>query len=109
MIELGARQLRIGLAGDVVCRGTVSFGPEQQRRVGDLRVWQEDYQHDWRRAGEDGAGRTWDTAYELWQLDVRQIDAGLISDKLERALREAFTKFVSLSLLHRQFTRSSLV
>ncbi|KJR85424.1 uncharacterized protein SPSK_08753 [Sporothrix schenckii 1099-18] len=92
VIEVGARYLRIGLAGDVVCRGTVAFGPDQQRRVGDLRVWQEDYQYDWRRAGEDGAGRTWDTAYELWQMDVRNIDAGLISDKLERALREAFTK-----------------
>lgn len=94
VIEVGARYLRIGLAGDVVCRGTVAFGPDQQRRVGDLRVWHEDYHHDWRRAGEDGAGRTWDTAYELWQMDVRNIDAGLISDKLERALREAFTKFV---------------
>ncbi|CAK7209403.1 hypothetical protein SCUCBS95973_000427 [Sporothrix curviconia] len=91
VIEVGARHLRIGLAGDVVCRGTVSFGPEQQRRVGDLRVWQEDYHSDWRRAGQDGAGCTWDTAYELWQMDVRYIDTGLISDKLERALREAFT------------------
>ncbi|KIH91463.1 hypothetical protein SPBR_01445 [Sporothrix brasiliensis 5110] len=98
VIEVGARYLRIGLAGDVVCRGTVAFGPDQQRRVGDLRVWQEDYQYDWRRAGEDGAGRTWDTAYELWQMDVRNIDAGLISDKLERALREAFTN-PSVSLL----------
>ncbi|CAK7211637.1 hypothetical protein SEUCBS140593_001238 [Sporothrix eucalyptigena] len=94
VIELGARHLRIGLAGDVVCRGTVAFGPDQQRRVGDLRVWQEDYHHDWRRAGEDGAGSTWDTAYELWQMDVRNIDTGLISDKLERALREAFTKYL---------------
>ncbi|CAK7227704.1 hypothetical protein SBRCBS47491_006658 [Sporothrix bragantina] len=97
VIELGARHLRIGLAGDVVCRGTVAFGPEQQRRVGDLRVWQEDYHQDWRRAGEDGAGRTWDTAYELWQMDVRNIDTGLISDKLERALREAFTNVSLLS------------
>ncbi|KAL1889196.1 hypothetical protein Sste5346_009054 [Sporothrix stenoceras] len=94
VIEVGARYMRIGLAGDVVCRGTVAFGPDQQRRVGDLRVWQEDYHHDWRRAGEDGTGRTWDTAYELWQMDVRNIDAGLISDKLERALREAFTKYL---------------
>ncbi|CAK7268060.1 hypothetical protein SEPCBS119000_002869 [Sporothrix epigloea] len=94
VIELGARHLRIGLAGDVVCRGTVSFGPEQQRRVGDLRIWQDDYHPDWRRVGEDGSGRTWDTAYELWQMDVRHIDAGLISDKLERALREAITKYL---------------
>ncbi|CAK7273296.1 hypothetical protein SEPCBS57363_005581 [Sporothrix epigloea] len=94
VIELGARHLRIGLAGDVVCRGTVAFGPEQQRRVGDLRIWQEDYHQDWRRVGEDGSGRTWDMAHELWPLDVRNIDTGLISDKLERALREAFTKYL---------------
>ncbi len=92
MIEVGARQLRIGLAGEAVCRGEVAFGPEQQRRVGDMRAWLDGYQRDWRCVGEDGAGRTWDTAYELWQPDIRRIDAGLISDKLERALREAFTK-----------------
>lgn len=101
VIELGARHLRIGLAGDVVCRGTVDFGPEQQRRVGDLRMWQEDYHQDWRRVGEDGSGRTWDVAYELWQMDVRNADAGLISDKLERALREAFTKLVISPLIKR--------
>jgi hypothetical protein len=28
----------------------------------------------------------------LWQYDVREVDLGLVGDKLERALREAFTK-----------------
>ncbi|OAA67880.1 actin-related protein [Niveomyces insectorum RCEF 264] len=76
VIEVGARQLRVGLAGDAVYRGTVAFGPEQQRRVGDLRIWQ--------------GGR------RRQHLDVRRVDTGLVADKLERALRDAFTRYLMI-------------
>lgn len=79
----------MGFSGDPVPRGTVSFGPDQQRRTGDFRAWQADYDDDWRKRL---TGEQWGRDHELWDLDVRDVDLGLVGDKLERALREAFTK-----------------
>src|SRR3569833_291399 len=93
IIELGARKLRVGFAGDAVHKATVDFGPEQQRRVGDLRAWQAGYQDDWRKRA---AGTAWGSDYELWRFDVRGQDLGLVGDKIERGLRDAFAKWESL-------------
>ena len=38
----------------------------------------------------------WGTDYELWPLDLRDVDLGLIEDKLERALRDAYTRVLLL-------------
>lgn len=81
--------MRVGFSGDVVPRGSVSFGPDQQRRAGDFRAWQADYDDDWRKRP---TGKQWGRDHELWDLDVRDLDLGLVGDKIERALREAFTK-----------------
>ncbi len=100
VVEFGTRKLHVGFAGDAVPRGSIWFGPEQQRRVGDFRAWQTDYPNDWRkRAGASGS--QWGRDHELWQSDVRQVDLGLVSDKIERALREAYTKYVWLHLTPR--------
>ena len=90
VIELGSRKLRVGFAGDSAPKRIVSFGPEQQRRVGDFRTLSPGYQSDWRARS---VGRSWTSDHELWQLDVRGQDLGLVGDKLERELREAFTKY----------------
>jgi hypothetical protein len=89
ILELGTRQLRVGFAGDPSPRGCIWFTPEQHRRVGDFRAWQSGFQNDWRKkpTAED-----WGKDHELWKLDVRDLDLGLVGDKIERALREAFTK-----------------
>jgi len=92
LIELGTRKLRIGFAGDPVPRGSVWFGPDQQRRVGDFRVWQPDYQDNWKQRAACGQ---WGQDHELWKSDVRDLDLGLVSDKIERAVREALTKWVT--------------
>lgn len=100
IIEFGTRKLQVGFSGDAAPRGCVWFGPEQQRRVGDFRLWQTDYRYDWRSAA---AGASWGRDHELWQYDVRGLDLGLVADKIERALREAFTKWVARAwsmLLH---------
>jgi len=89
VIEFGSRKLHVGYAGDPTPRGSVWFSPEQQRRVGDFRIWQTDYQNDWRKRTSDNK---WGRDYELWQPDIRCVDLGLVSDKIERALREAYTK-----------------
>lgn len=89
IVEFGTRKLQVGFSGDPFPRGCVWFGPDQQRRVGDFRDWQADYRQDWRSAA---AGGLWGRDHELWQYDVRGADLGLVGDKIERALREAFTK-----------------
>ncbi|KAI2625450.1 actin-like ATPase domain-containing protein [Hypomontagnella submonticulosa] len=91
VIEVGSRKLRIGFAGDSAPKRIASFGPEQQRRAGDFRAWEADYQSDWRKRA---SGKPWGADYELWQLDVRGQDLALIGDKLERELRDAFTKYL---------------
>ncbi|KAL2018789.1 hypothetical protein VTK56DRAFT_417 [Thermocarpiscus australiensis] len=91
IVELGTRKIQVGFSGDPAPRGCVWFGPDQQRRVGDFRDWQADYRYDWRSAA---AGGLWGKDHELWQFDVRGLDLALVGDKLERALREAFTKYM---------------
>jgi hypothetical protein len=81
----------VGFAGDSAPRGVVWFGPEQQRRIGDFRDWQTDYQQDWR---SKAAGGNWGRDYELWRPDVRGLDLGQVGDKVEKAVREAYTKWV---------------
>jgi hypothetical protein len=89
VVEFGTRSLRVGFVGDAVPRGFVAFSPEQGRRVGDFRAWQADYQDDWRRRA---TGNDWGRDYELWKFDIRGLDLALVGDKVERGLREAFTK-----------------
>lgn len=92
IVEFGARKLRVGFAGDAAPKGVVTFGPEQARRVGDFRRWEVGYVDDWRKKG-------WGTEHELWRSDVRGLDLGLVGDRLERGLREAFNKCVGLVFL----------
>ncbi|KAL2159768.1 hypothetical protein VTH06DRAFT_1901 [Thermothelomyces fergusii] len=91
IIEFGTRKLQVGFSGDPAPRGCIWFGPDQQRRAGDFRVWQTDYRYDWKTAA---AGGLWGKDHELWQYDVRGVDLGLVGDKIEKALREAFTKYL---------------
>ncbi|KAI1496282.1 hypothetical protein F5X99DRAFT_414282 [Biscogniauxia marginata] len=101
VIELGSRKLRIGFAGDAAPKKIASFTPEQQSRAGDFRAWEADYQNDWRKRA---AGKPWGFDHELWQLDARGQDVGLIADKLERELRDAFTKYLLIDTRPRKFT-----
>ena len=89
IIELGSRSLRAGFAGDVLPKAVIGFGPEEQRRAGDYRKWQAGHDADWRKREQ---GQEWGEAHELWKLDLRGVNLGLVGDKIERALREAFTK-----------------
>ncbi|TPX10567.1 uncharacterized protein E0L32_008453 [Thyridium curvatum] len=102
IIELGARKVQVGFAGDPVPKAVVTFGPEQQRRVGDFRAWQPGghADDDWRKRGDSAWGRD----HELWQLDVRGLDLGLVEDKLERGLREAFSKYLLMDSRPRKMT-----
>jgi hypothetical protein len=90
ILEFGCRKVQVGFAGDPVPRGQVWFGPDQLTRVGDFSHCLPDYREDWRTRA---AGARWGKDHELWQPDLRDQDLGLVEDKIERALREAFTKY----------------
>lgn len=91
ILELGARRVRVGFAGDAVPKGVVTFAPEQTRRVGDFRRWDAGYIDEWHKSG-------WGDDHELWRGDVRGLDLGLVGDRMERGLREAFNKCVKRSM-----------
>lgn len=94
IVEFGARKLRVGFAGDAVPKGLVTFAPPQARRVGDFRAWDVGHVDDWRRNERDG----WGWEYELWRNDVRGLDLGLVGDRMERGLRDAFNKCVVMMM-----------
>ncbi|KAL8380673.1 hypothetical protein RB595_005107 [Gaeumannomyces hyphopodioides] len=84
VVELGSRRLRVGFAGDPSPKAIIEFGPDQARRLGDFRHWDPKNQ-------QQQALTPWSDDHELWRLDMRGLDLGLVADKLERGLREAFS------------------
>ncbi|RVX65978.1 hypothetical protein B0A52_09904 [Exophiala mesophila] len=86
IIELDPRYLRAGFQGDSAPQCTIRFTPQNSRRVGDYRVYLPGY----RRRKEDV--RVKSKEYELWRNDLQDVDLGLLEDKLERAVREAYNK-----------------
>ncbi|KAJ5577102.1 hypothetical protein N7535_004028 [Penicillium sp. DV-2018c] len=93
IFEIGARWLRAGFEGNSAPTCVVGFGPEQSRRAGDYRGWIQ---------GSIGDGRLpqpvdveeWTRAYELWRSDLREVDLGLVEDKIERSFRETYNQFL---------------
>lgn len=84
-MQLGSRFIRAGFAGEAAPKATLECGPNEQRRAGDYRQWTEDV-----RSQEQT--HSWAAEREIWRQDLRDVDLGLVQDKLERTLREAFTK-----------------
>lgn len=82
IVELGMRNVRVGFAGDSIPKAVLQCGPDEQRRVGDFRAWQ----------GSGRNGKGWAKDHELWDYDLRFMDLGLFQDKLERLLRDAFSR-----------------
>ncbi|KAK5193380.1 hypothetical protein LTR99_006932 [Exophiala xenobiotica] len=86
IIELNPRELIAGFQGESGPQCTIQFTPQHSRRVGDYRTYLPDY----RRKEEDIQTRS--KEYELWRSDLQDVDLGLLEDKLERAVREAYNK-----------------
>lgn len=93
VFELGARHLSAGFSGDSAPRCRLGFGPEESRRVGDYRKWLPGYEERHRKKRK---GYEWGEDHELWRMDVRELDLGLVEDKIERAVREAYSKYLLL-------------
>lgn len=88
VVELGSRHIRVGFAGDTSPRVVLQCSPEDQRRAGDFRGWQQP---------KRSPGMQWSKEHEFWRYDLRDIELGLYQDKLERVLHDAFSKFVLLT------------
>lgn len=93
IFEFGARHFSAGFAGETSPRCRFTFGPEDSRRVGDYRRWLPGFEE---RKVRKRRGYDWGEDHELWQLDMREADLGLVEDKIERAVREAYTKCLLL-------------
>lgn len=98
IFDFGSRHFSAGFAGEAASRCTLGFGPEESRRVGDYRQWLPDYKKIIRRQSEDNWGRN----HELWRMDLREVDLGLVEDKIERAVREACNKYLLLDVKSRR-------
>ncbi|KAL8662325.1 MAG: hypothetical protein Q9168_008273, partial [Polycauliona sp. 1 TL-2023] len=93
VFELGARHLSAGIAGESHPRCRLGFSPDNGRRVGDYRPYYPEYQDRPRKRKRD---YRWGEDHELWRMDLRGLDLGLVEDKIERAVREAYTKYLLL-------------
>lgn len=93
VLEVGSRFVRGGFPGESAPRCTLSFGPDAQRRVGDYRQWDPEYTQ---RRRKRKRGQDWGQDHELYRMDLSQVDLGLVEDKFERAMREAYTKYFLL-------------
>lgn len=92
MFELGSRWLRAGFEGDSTPMCVMRFGPEESRRAGDYRGWM--------NYGSSTDSQQlidpedWSRAHELWRMDLRDVDLGLVEDKIERVIREAYNTYL---------------
>ena len=99
IFEFGARNLHVGFAGDSVPRATLAFTAEGSRRVGDYRKWLPGYDE---LPKQKRRVRDWVADYELWGLDLRDTDIGLIEDKVERIVHEAYSKYLLIDARSRR-------
>lgn len=88
---VGTRSLSVGFAGEPDPRYTHYFGPEESRRADDFRNWIPGASTSlYRQSGP------WAKDWELWTPDIRGLDMELIADKIDRAIRDANTKYLML-------------
>ena len=97
VIEVGARALRVGMAGDAVPKAIPRPTPALSRRAGDLKMWQAGWTDDWKRGRMRGS--EWTSEFELFGADVRRLDVGLMEDKVEKLLRDAYRRCVCALLM----------
>ncbi|KZM24102.1 uncharacterized protein EKO05_0010279 [Ascochyta rabiei] len=101
VFEIGSRFLRAGFPGESAPRCTLPFSPDRHRRAGDYRQYDPEYSQRRRRPRKN---QTWGEEHELYRLDLTTVDMELVGDKLERAIREAYTKYFLLDTKPRRIT-----
>jgi actin-related protein len=86
LYELGSRSFRAGFAGDSAPRCIIPFGPDQLRRLNDFTT----------KPTPLRSENDWARDWELWDMDIRNMNLGLIEDKIERAIRSAHANYLML-------------
>lgn len=86
IFELGSRYIRAGHEGEAAPQCVTKLGPEESRRHGDYRGWQGPTV---KTPGTVEDIQKWGDDCELWRTDLKDVDLGLMGDKLERAIRLA--------------------
>ncbi|MCJ1371402.1 hypothetical protein MMC20_002617 [Loxospora ochrophaea] len=99
VFEFGTRYIRAGFAGENSPRCTLGFGSEESIRVGDYRRWLPGFES---RPRKKRRSNEWSHGHELWRMDLREVDLGLVEDRIERAVREAYTKYLLLDAKSRR-------
>ncbi|KAE8338993.1 hypothetical protein BDV24DRAFT_176476 [Aspergillus arachidicola] len=94
VFEFGSRWLRAGFEGDSTPTCVVGCGPEDSRRAGDYRGWLKGSLNADTLRPQPVKAEEWTGAYELWKMDVRDVDLGLVEDKIERMFRETYNKYL---------------
>lgn len=95
VFEFGARWLRAGFEGDSTPMCVVGCGPDDCRRAGDYRGWVKGSQSSAEGSQAQGlSAEEWTGRYELWKMDLRDVDLGLVEDKMERMFRETYNKYL---------------
>jgi hypothetical protein len=94
IFSFGARYFRAGFARDRSPLCAIGYGPSEQQRPGDYRYWEPGYvNHHRKRKG----AKSWTSAHEVWPLDLRDANLGLIMDKIDRAVRQALNRLAIFS------------
>lgn len=91
IFEIGSRWIRAGFEGDSAPMCVMGFGPEESRRVGDYRGWMSGSSHS---ASQPMKTTDWGREYEFWRMNLRDVDLGLIEDKIERVFRDTYNKYL---------------
>ncbi|KAK5106461.1 hypothetical protein LTS08_000580 [Lithohypha guttulata] len=94
IIELSPRYLKAGIEGESHPQIRYDFTPEKAQKLGDYRQYLPGYT---RQESKNGA---WGEGHELWRNDLKNFDLGLLSDKVERAVREIYNKHLLLDTGH---------
>lgn len=94
ILEMGARSLRAGFEGESMPMCSVGFGPEESRKVGDYRGWAKSKRSAVEDEGSSLDAEEWVKSHELWRMDLREVDLGLVEDKIERAVREIYNNYL---------------
>lgn len=88
IFEVGSRYLRAGFEGESGPQCVIPFDCENNRRFGDYRAYAPNYRR------KKSTFADWAKSNELWRTDLRDVDIGLVEDKLERAIREVYNKYL---------------
>lgn len=90
VVEIGARFVRGGFPGESAPRCTLAYSPEDQRRAGDYRQWDPEYS---RKRRKPQKGQDWGQDFELYRMNLAELDLGLVEDKFEKAMRDVYNKY----------------